>query len=91
MTAILDSMSLSKAFDELMQQRAHIVLVVNEYGGMAGILTLEDVIETLLGLEIVDEGDKAEDMQKWHNACVANASRKWAWRLIALMIRNKQG
>lgn len=63
-TALLDSMSLSQAFDELMQQRAHIVLVMDEYGGMAGILTLEDVIETLLGLEIVDEGDKAEDMQK---------------------------
>ncbi len=63
-TALLESMSLSQAFDELMRQRAHIVLVVDEYGGMAGILTLEDVIETLLGLEIVDEGDKAEDMQK---------------------------
>jgi CBS domain containing-hemolysin-like protein len=57
-------MSLSQAFDELMRQRAHIVLVVDEYGGMEGILTLEDVIETLLGLEIIDEGDKAEDMQK---------------------------
>ena len=64
LTALLDSMSLSQAFDELMQQRAHIMLVVDEYGGMAGILTLEDVLETLLGLEIVDEGDKAEDMQK---------------------------
>ena len=63
-TVLLDSMSLSQAFDELMQQRAHIVLVMDEYGGMEGILTLEDVIETLLGLEIVDEGDKAEDMQK---------------------------
>jgi len=61
---LLDSMSLSQAFDELMRQRAHIVLAVDEYGGMAGILTLEDVLETLLGLEIVDEGDKAEDMQK---------------------------
>ena len=64
MSALLDSMSLSQAFDELMHQRSHIVLIVDEYGGMAGILTLEDVLETLLGLEIVDEGDKAEDMQK---------------------------
>lgn len=64
MPTLLDSMSLSQAFDELMRQRAHIVLVVDEYGGMSGILTLEDVLETLLGLEIVDEGDKAEDMQK---------------------------
>ena len=64
MSALLDTMSLSQAFDELMNQRAHIVLIVDEYGGMSGILTLEDVLETLLGLEIVDEGDKAEDMQK---------------------------
>ncbi len=64
MMALLDSISLSAAFDELMKLRSHIVLVVDEYGGVAGILTLEDVIETLLGLEIVDEGDKAEDMQK---------------------------
>jgi CBS domain containing-hemolysin-like protein len=64
LTALIESMSLSRAFDELMQQRAHIVLVVGEYGGVSGILTLEDVLETLLGLEIVDEGDEAEDMQK---------------------------
>lgn len=64
MPVVLNSMSLSQAFDELMCQRAHIALVMEEHGGMAGILTLEDVIETLLGLEIIDEGDKAEDMQK---------------------------
>ncbi|MDH5445695.1 MAG: CNNM domain-containing protein [Gammaproteobacteria bacterium] len=64
MPALLDSMSLSQAFDELMRQRAHIVMAVDEYGGLSGILTLEDLLETLLGLEIVDEGDKAEDMQK---------------------------
>lgn len=64
MPTLLASMSLSQAFDELIRQRAHIALVVDEYGGLAGILTLEDILETLLGLEIVDEGDKTEDMQK---------------------------
>ncbi len=60
----LDLMSLSQAFDEILRLRAHIMLVVNEYGDMEGILTLEDIIETLLGMEIVDEGDKFVDMQQ---------------------------
>jgi len=55
--------SLLKAFDQLLHRRTHIMLVVDEFGGMDGILTMEDVLETLLGLEIVDEGDKAVDMQ----------------------------
>ena len=38
-------------------------MVVDKYGGTAGILTMEDVVETLLGLEIVDEFDRTVDMQ----------------------------
>ena len=60
---ILESLDLSKVFDRFMKQRAHIMLVVDEYGGMSGILTLEDVLETQFGLEIVDEFDTDEDMQ----------------------------
>ncbi|MFQ5537954.1 MAG: CNNM domain-containing protein [Gemmatimonadota bacterium] len=55
--------SLLKAFDELLHRRAHILLVIDEFGGMDGILTLEDVLEDMLGLQIVDEGDKAVDMR----------------------------
>lgn len=62
--ALLEFMSLSQAFNEFLRMRAHIMLVVDEYGAMKGILTLEDVFETLLGVEIVDEGDAAEDMQQ---------------------------
>ena len=59
-----NTINLSQAFDKLFEQSAHIVLVVDEYGGVEGILTLEDVIETLLGQEIVDEDDRSIDMQK---------------------------
>ena len=60
-------------FDHLVQKREHIALVIDEFGGMAGIVTMEDVIETLLGLEIVDELDRAEDMQ-------ALARKNWQQR-----------
>jgi CBS domain containing-hemolysin-like protein len=64
LVVILDTMSLNQAFDEFIRSRAIIMLVVDEYGGMQGIITLEDLLETLLGQEIVDEGDKTVDMQK---------------------------
>ena len=68
-----ESLSLAQAFNRLLRVRAHIVQVVDEYGCLAGILTLEDIIETLLGLEIVDEGDAAVDMQE-------HARRLWRRR-----------
>ncbi|NNK31908.1 MAG: HlyC/CorC family transporter [Xanthomonadales bacterium] len=63
MPVLPDSLSLARAFNEVLRVRAHIAQVVDEFGSPAGILTLEDILETLLGLEIVDEGDTAEDMQ----------------------------
>ena len=61
--AVLDTLPLSKLLETLLQERQHIALVVGEYGETEGIVTLEDVVETLLGIEILDEGDEVEDMQ----------------------------
>jgi len=72
-TALPETLSLSEAFNHVLRQRAHIVQIVDEYGTLAGILTLEDIIETLLGLEIVDESDENVDMQE-------HARRLWRRR-----------
>ena len=58
-----ESLPLPELFERLVDSLEHIALVVDEYGGTAGIVTMEDVVETLLGMEIVDEADSAEDMQ----------------------------
>ncbi len=49
--------------DTFIAKKEHMAVVVDEFGAMEGILTMEDIIETLLGLEIVDESDNTEDMQ----------------------------
>lgn len=61
---VLDQSSLLNAFEEFISHKGHIMLVVDEYGSVQGILTLEDILETLLGLEITDENDSVKDMQE---------------------------
>lgn len=60
-----NSITLFDAWEVMLEKKEHISLVIDEYGGMDGITTLEDIIETLLGFEIVDEKDQVEDMQQF--------------------------
>lgn len=52
-----------KLFEKLVESRNHMALVVDEYGSVSGLVTMEDVIETLLGMEIMDESDNVSDLQ----------------------------
>ncbi|HDQ05044.1 MAG TPA: HlyC/CorC family transporter [Deltaproteobacteria bacterium] len=60
---VSEEMSLSDLLEFFLDNRQHIALVVDEYGGTQGLVTLEDVVETLLGMEIIDEMDKVVDMR----------------------------
>ncbi len=69
-----EDMSIGEIFDLLLKQRSKIAAIIDEYGCFQGILTMEDIIETIFGLEIVDENDEITDMQ-------AYARERWQQRL----------
>lgn len=58
------NMPIPLLFEQLVENKNHMALVVDEYGSVSGLVTMEDVIETLLGLEIMDESDTDSDMQQ---------------------------
>ena len=58
-------MTLGTIFDSMLKQKSQIAQIIDEYGMFVGILTLEDIIETIFGLEIIDENDTVIDMQQY--------------------------
>lgn len=72
-TIIPDTKPLFGVWETLLEKKEHIALVVDEYGGVDGIVTMEDIIESLLGFEIVDEKDTIADMQQF-------ARERWKMR-----------
>ncbi len=81
-TVVQDETPIPDLFDTFIKQRAHIALVVDEFGNTTGIVTMEDIIETLLGLEIMDESDAIEDMQ-------VQARKNWEQRAKRMGIQMK--
>lgn len=78
MPSVPASLPLRRLLEVLLEtHRAHIAMVIDEYGGTAGLVTLEDAVETLLGLEIVDEMDEHVNMQ-------ALARKRWVDRARSL-------
>ncbi|MEM6327360.1 MAG: CNNM domain-containing protein [Bacteroidota bacterium] len=71
--SVSHDLPLPRVFEKLLERQEHIAIVTGIYGGTAGIVTVEDVVETLLGLEIMDEVDAEQDMQ-------AAARRRWEAR-----------
>ncbi|WP_193162234.1 CNNM domain-containing protein [Microbulbifer hainanensis] len=73
MLMLPETATIYQAFQKMLARRVQISAIVDEYGSLEGLVTLEDLLETLLGEEIVDEADKTPDRQ-------ALARRLWRWR-----------
>src|SRR5690606_9561329 len=76
------SLAIPRLLDQLVNSKNHMALVVDEYGSINGIVTMEDVIETLLGFEIMDESDNIADLQHM-------ARKSWEIRAKRLGIINE--
>ena len=68
-----DNKELPHLFESLSKARSHIAAVTDEYGSTVGLVTLEDLFETILGFEIMDESDNIPDLQQY-------ARKKWEER-----------
>ena len=79
-----NSIKLFSIWEKMLERKEHIALIVDEYGGLDGIVTMEDIIETLLGLEIEDEKDTVTDMQEY-------ARKRWERRKAKYKLLDRLG
>lgn len=70
-------------FDQFLKERNHLAIVVDQYGNTIGLVTMEDILETLLGLEIMDESDNIKDMQ-------VLAKENWEKRIEKIKARREK-
>jgi CBS domain containing-hemolysin-like protein len=61
--SIAETESVGRALRQLIERTEHLVLVADEFGGVSGLVTLEDLVETILGVEILDESDEVADLR----------------------------
>ena len=73
---VSDKDSVSDILDQFVKRRQQIFIVADEFGTTNGLITLEDAIETLLGVEIVDEHDSVVDMRKLATAKLEKRQQK---------------
>ncbi len=76
---VYEFFSIKKAMDEMIKNNEQISVVVDEYGSFVGIITIEDIVETLLGIEIIDEADQYHDLQVY-------AKKLWQMKMNKLGI-----
>ena len=74
--SVPEGYSIFQLFNDFIERHEHIALVVDEFGGMSGLVTMEDIVETLLGAEIVDETDKIVDLQDMAKTRVRNRYKR---------------
>ncbi len=71
--AVPEQLSLTRLLEQFLENRQYIAVVIDEYGGTAGLVTLEDLVETLVGMEIMDETDEIANLRSL-------ARKKWKER-----------
>ncbi len=75
--------SVADIWEKLLEKKEHVSAILDEYGSLRGIVTMEDVIETMLGQEIVDEKDEVVDMQEY-------AKDQWAQVQADLIVKAEE-